>query len=57
VNDLTSAANETGRVLGLDDDGVLLSTKMCHVEGLHVEKLLALKLGKQFKTFETSGLL
>lgn len=57
VEYLTSASNETVVIHGLDNDGVLLSTKVCHVERLHVEELLTLKLREQFKTLETSGLL
>lgn len=34
----------------------MLGTKVCHFKRLHVEKLLALKFGKQFKTFKTSSL-
>jgi hypothetical protein len=29
---------------------------MGHVQWLHIEKLLTLKLGEQFLTFQTSGL-
>jgi hypothetical protein len=42
--------------LGLDDNGVLLCAKVGHVERLHVEELLALELGEQFKTLKTSSL-
>jgi hypothetical protein len=52
----TSATDETNGIVRLNDNGVLGSTNVGHVQRFHIEKFLALELGKQFLTFQTSGL-
>ena len=40
----------------LDNNGVLGSTLVGHIQRFHIEEFLAFELKEQFSTFQTSGL-